>query len=149
MTAFPIKDLLGFSLFASLAACSTYEQGAVSDTNNDILSASCPVIEASDFRAWVNAMPGSSEPTFNISGQVVFPSAGYLHELKLGMLDRRRPPTQRLTLEVTAPNGPSAQAMTTQEVSGQFPAPASRYQAVTIICGGEVIVEINEVEEVS
>lgn len=149
MTSHRLERLLGLSLLSSLAACSTYGADPASTTSSGIVSDACPVVEASNFKAWVNTMPGPSEPKLNVRGQLVFPSAGYTHELRLGILDRRRPPTQRLTLEVTAPNGPSAQVLTTQEVSGQFPALAAQYQAITIICGAKVIAEINEVEEVS
>jgi len=150
MISYGFERVLGLGLLTSLSACTTYEEGPAPKAPSDVASDSkCPVIEASNFKAWRNAMPGPGEPKLNIRGQVMFPSAGYTHELKLGILDRRRPPTQRLTLEVTAPSGPSAQVLTTQEVSGQFPALAAQYQAVTIVCGTKVLAEITEVEEVS
>ncbi|KEO90476.1 hypothetical protein EH31_10335 [Erythrobacter longus] len=149
MNSAKFERLVGLGLVASLSACSTYNAGPAPDTSSQIVADACPVMEGSNFKAWLNMMPGNGEPKLNVRGQVVFPSAGYTHELKLGILDRRQPPTQRLIIEVTAPSAPSAQVLTTQEVSGQFPALASKYQAITIVCGTKVLAEITEIDKIS
>ena len=127
-----------------LASCSTKNDGleAVQDAP---AAADCPVTEASDFAAWVNKMPGPDGAKLHVTGKLTFPTSGYDAKLKAGILDRRIPPKQRLILEVTPPNGPAAQVITTLEINTYFPAAYDRYRGIAIRCGSQTLVEITEV----
>ena len=110
------------------------------------IQANCPVIESSDWAAWLNKMPGPDGPSLHINGKIVLPTPGYTVEVKKGPLDRRQPPAQRLRLEITPPTGIVAQVITTQEVKAKFPTNISAYRSVIIGCGDKVLAKIDSVE---
>ena len=110
--------------------------------------ASCPIIESSDWVAWLNKMPGTDGASLHVSGKIVLPTPGYTIEVKAGPLDRRAPPAQRLRLVVTPPAGMVAQVTTTQEVKAKFPARASDYRAIIIGCGDKTLAEVIEIPAV-
>ena len=110
--------------------------------------ANCPVIDSSDWVAWLNKMPGPNGPSLHIAGKIVVPTPGYTVTVKKGPLDRRQPPAQRLKLELTPPTGMVAQVITTQEIKAAFPTNLSAYRAVIIGCGDKVLATIDKVESV-
>ncbi|HWH21729.1 MAG TPA: hypothetical protein VNT25_00350 [Allosphingosinicella sp.] len=108
--------------------------------------ASCPIIGSTDWRAWVNAMPGpNARPTLIVMGKVTVPTGGYRLGLSLGPVQESNPPVQRVHLNVTPPSGGATDALVTHEVRGEFPALA-QYGAVTVHCGNRPIASISPVE---
>ena len=109
-------------------------------------SASCPVIESSEWAAWVNAMPGpGSTKQLIATGKVVLPTPGYTVTLTAGMADRSATPVQQLILTATPPSGMVTQVLTTQPVRYQGPAISMQYRAIRIMCGGQMLSEITDV----
>ena len=125
-------------LAALLASCATVPPP-------DKAPGSCPAMSTSNWRAWINAMPGPQRPQLIVTGDVTVPTGGYAMALRLGPTLRNEPPTQHVVLELTPPSGPATQAVTTREVRGSWPA-LPRYGSVVIRCGGDLIAEISPVE---
>lgn len=138
-------QILAAASAISLGGCAA---GPAPEQSSVVIADDCPVLEATDFVAWINKMPGTKSATLHVTGKLTLPSSGYSAKLNTGILDRRFPPTQRLNLEVVPPAGPAAQVLTTIEVKSEFPAASSRYRAVTIQCGAQTLAEITQVEEV-
>jgi hypothetical protein len=131
--------------FIALAGCATDDPPPVEQPKPDPI-ASCPVIESRDWAAWVNAMPGPGATKQLIAtGQVTMPTPGYTIALTAGMADRSATPTQQLILTATPPTNPVAQVLTTQPVRYQGPAISMNYRAIRIMCGGQMLSEIDDV----
>ena len=108
----------------------------------------CPVLESADWTAWLNMQPGPSGPSLHVSGQVVLPAPGFTVEGRLGPLDRRQPPSQRVVLEFASPQGVVAQVLSTEDVQLALPALANTYRAVVVTCGETTLAEITEIDTV-
>ena len=106
----------------------------------------CPVLESSDWTAWVSAMPGpDATPTLHVTGKADMPTPGYRFSVEAGMADRSAMPVQRLILTATAPDGMVTQVVTTETVEYSGPAITTTYGGVMIMCGGEALAEITDV----
>ncbi|WP_375200992.1 hypothetical protein [Hyphococcus sp.] len=146
-------SLLSCVAFFPLAACGgadNTEAGAdspeVSETSTPQAAAECPVIEARNWSAWVNAMPGpDAKPMLHVAGDVDLPTPGYDIAWQEGMADRSATPVQRLMLTLTPPDGMAAQVVTTESVKYEGPALTKTYGGVIVLCGGEALAEIDEV----
>lgn len=108
----------------------------------------CPVLESLNWKAWIDTMPGSGSASLNVSGEIVLPSAGYQVSLINGPLDRRQPPAQRLRLEVSPPDGMSAQVLTPHKVEAKFASNVKSYRSVMIVCGDGVLKDITDIQTV-
>ncbi|ELS02472.1 hypothetical protein Xen7305DRAFT_00021860 [Xenococcus sp. PCC 7305] len=104
----------------------------------------CPVLESRNWHAWIDRV-AEKEPRLNISGEVDLPSPGYIVEVQPGILDRRQPPAQRLSLSFTSPEGVVAQVITPTKVSYTMPTPILEYRSVMIYCGDKLLAEIPDV----
>jgi len=145
-----IRTSFGLALAAlSLAACGVFSDHSkevpdgISPTESSV---TCPVLESKNLKAWINAMPGTTEPTLNISGEIVLPTGGYTVGVRPGPLDRRQPPTQRVILDLVKPDGAALQALTTETVSGQLSDALPAYRAVVVVCGDTTLAEITDIE---
>ncbi len=131
--------------FIALAGCAADEPEPTAPPKPDPVT-SCPVIESRDWAAWVNAMPGpGAKAQLIATGQVTMPTPGYTVTLTAGIADRSATPTQQLILTATPPSGPVTQVLTTQPVRYQGPAISMQYRAVRIMCGGQMLSEIDDV----
>lgn len=109
----------------------------------------CPIIESANWTAWIDRMPGpDAAPTLNVYGDVTVPTPGFTYAWREGPTDRSAIPSLRLILEPTPPDGLVLQALTTEEVSYQGPALPNGYSRIFIVCAGEPIAEITEIEDV-
>ena len=109
-------------------------------------SAGCGVIAASDWAAWVNAMPGpNARPTLITTGKVTVPTGGY----SIAWADLRvmeSYPVQVVAeLEVIPPDGPATQAIVTHDVRGEWPI-SPPVGSFTVRCGDRVIAQVSPVE---
>ncbi|MEZ5936778.1 MAG: hypothetical protein R3C52_00995 [Hyphomonadaceae bacterium] len=151
--------------FAALAACSPKDAAPAGETapeaaapdaaaQEDALvtpqseeTADCPVIESSDWTAWLDKMPGpGAQATLRVSGKVVLPTPGFTLSLTAGMADRSAIPVQTLNLSATPPQEQVIQVLTTETVEFSAPAIAEAYRGVRIRCGDQMLAEITEVE---
>jgi hypothetical protein len=105
----------------------------------------CPV-SSSDWQAWVNAMPGpGSSPKLVISGQVTAPTGGYTFGWSDFRVAESYPVQVFVELTATPPAGMATQALTTQDVRGEWPV-SPPVGSVTITCGGQTLARIAPVE---
>ncbi|HYG29493.1 MAG TPA: hypothetical protein VD887_04680 [Allosphingosinicella sp.] len=98
-----------------------------------------------DWRAWVDAMPGTERPGLIVTGTVTTPTGGHRSVLTLGPTTRSDPPQQFVNLEIRAQGNVVTAAVTTEEVRARFPA-LPRYGAVIILCNGREVGRIGPVE---
>lgn len=104
----------------------------------------CPVMESRNWHAWIDRV-NENESRLNISGEVDLPTPGYKVEWKPGILDRRQPPAQRISLSLTPPEGMVIQVITPTKVNFTMPTKILEYRSVAIYCGDKLLVEIPEV----
>ena len=119
----------------------TKEQQVTEPTNT---TTSCPTIESRNWHAWIDRV-AENEPRLIISGEVDLPTPGYKAEWRSGILDRAQPPTQRLSISFTPPEGIVAQVITPTEVSFTMPSPVLQYRSVMIYCGDKLLANIPDV----
>ena len=105
----------------------------------------CPILDSSDWAAWVDAMPGpGSQPRLMVSGQVRVPSGGYRAHFSDMRVAESYPVQVFIDLVVTPPSRPAAQAITTIDLRGEWPI-APPVGSLTIRCGRQVIGRIDEI----
>lgn len=105
---------------------------------------SCPTRSSRNWHAWIDRL-AENEPRLVISGEVDLPTPGYKVKWRSGILDRRQPPTQRLSISFTPPDDIVAQVITPTEVSFTMPSPVLEYRSVMIYCGDKLLANISEV----
>lgn len=125
---------------ALLAGCATVPVAA------DPRSRTCPIVESSDWKAWVNAMPGpNAQPTLIVTGKVTTPTGGYTFAWR----DLRRMesyPVQIVAdLEALPPDGMATQAIDTHDLRGEW-AQSPPVGSVTITCGNRTLARISPVD---
>ena len=125
----------GAAAALALAGCTT----PATDTDG-----ACAATSTSNWRAWIDAMPGPERPHLIVNGQVTVPTGGYRIALAPGAVREIDPPVQEFVLTVDPPDGPATQAMVTHEVVRRMPA-LPRYGAVVVRCGSEIVAEISPI----
>lgn len=111
------------------------------------LSSHCPVVRQTDWHAWIDrGSDDSSGLRLNIAGKVEAPSPGFDFSLERGPLDRRQPPSLRVTLTATPPSGPTIQVITSEELSFTLGTEISRYRSIIVLCGDQQLAEILDIE---
>ena len=110
------------------------------ETNN----ISCPAMESRNWQASIDRA-NEDEPRLNISGEVDLPTPGYKVEWQLGILDRKNPPTQRISISFIPPEGIVAQVITPTEVNFTMRSPILKYSSVAIYCGDKLLADIPDV----
>ena len=104
----------------------------------------CPVLKTRNWHAWIDRL-GEKESRLNIRGEVDLPTPGYQVEWQPGILDRRQPPAQRLTLSLVPPEGMVIQVITPTKVNFTMPTSILEYRSVMIYCGDKLLAEIPDV----
>lgn len=107
----------------------------------------CPIAGSSDWRAWINRMPGGTAQTYLfVSGKVTTGSGGYSVALEPTMRFAESYPPQAFTsLRVVPPTQGAIQVVVTHNVRQQWPVSESPGRVV-IECGGRVIADISPVQ---
>ncbi len=133
------------SAFAlSLAACDQKPTAESSPTVlEEMINNECPLANSSNWRAWLNRMPGPGEPKLHIIGDVEYSEPGLTASFSLGLLDRRRPPSQRIMMTVQKSDGAEE---IKQSVKADFPALADDYQSIVIVCGDDLVATVTDIE---
>lgn len=125
----------------------TEAEGAAMDN-----ATACPVLNASDWAAWVNAMPGPDGPSLIVTGVVTLPSPGYSVTLEAGMSDRSARPVQVVQLVAQPPEGAAAQVLSDYDLRFEMASSAPEdgtiapFTAVRVVCGDQEIARIEPVE---
>ncbi len=144
-----------FSVILSLmltggVAKSTIKQETKFPQNTDdaisqpLNNSSCNVMQSRNWHAWIDRV-AENEPRLNIVGEIDLPTPGYTVEWKPGILDRRKPPAQRLSLLLTPPEGMVIQVITPTKVNYVMPASSLEYRSILIYCGDRLLTEIPDV----
>lgn len=105
----------------------------------------CPT-GTSEWHAWVNSMPGpDSSPRLIVSGRATSPTGGYRYAWTEFRVAESFPVQVFVELSATPPDGAATQAVTTQDVRGEWPL-SPPVGSVTITCGGTTLARIAPVE---
>ena len=132
-----------FCLFSSAVFAGetngTHQSGAMQSENQ------CPIYESKNWRAVLTLQGEGQAQVLHVTGQVVAPTSNYSFTWKEGPIDRRNPPTLRLKLIATPPEGIQLQAIQSVDVAYSAPALAPRFSAILVICGDRMIAEIGKV----
>jgi hypothetical protein len=107
-------------------------------------SSDCPIIDSSDWAAWINAMP--TVPPRNsgvliVKGKVTVPTGGYRIEWADFRVAESYPVQIFADLRVIPPSGAATQVVTTHEVRGDWPIDPP-VGSLTIRCGERVLARI-------
>ncbi len=119
---------------------------------NDAQETTCPVLDSSDWAAWVNAMPGLEGPSLIVTGVVTLPTPGYSVTLEAGTSDRSMRPVQNVELSARPPAMDAPQVLSDYEVRFEMPSAApingntAPFTAVRVNCAGQEIARIEPVE---
>jgi len=143
-----LSAFAGCTLGLVLAGCQpkppTAEPG---DIASPPAAEGCPVTASSGWTARIDRMPGPNDnPILHVSGTVTVPQDGYTFEWREGPMDRMMPPGLRLILEPQAPEI-GAQVISEEEVAYSGPAFPQGYRVIYVLCSGEPLAEITEIEE--
>ncbi len=106
----------------------------------------CPILESSDWTAWVNRLPGPEDPSLIVAGRIQLPTPGYTVEARLGPSSRFEPATQIVVLDLSEPNGVVAQVLVTEDIQFSFPAWASDYRSVIVVCASAILGAILDID---
>ena len=106
----------------------------------------CPVSASSDWRAWVNAMPGpsSTRPTLHVVGRVVLPWSSWEARFTTIRVMESSPVQAVVELEFST-NSTEPKPATQVEVRGSWPSEA-KVGSVTVMCNGITLTRISPVE---
>lgn len=106
----------------------------------------CPVMTSSDWRAWVNAMPGpgGGRPALIVVGKVTLPSADWTARFVDSRVMESYPVQVVVELDATS-SGLGAQVPVIREVRASWPS-EEKVGAVTVVCRGITLARISPVE---
>lgn len=106
----------------------------------------CDITGASDWAAWVNAMPGpGARPTLIATGKVTVPTGGYRFQWGELRVMESYPVQVVAELVTIPPNGPATTAAATHEIRGEWPIDPP-VGAFTLRCGDMVLARVSPVE---
>ena len=109
-------------------------------------SMECGITGSSDWKAWVNAMPGpNARPTLIVTGKVTVPIGGYRFEWRDMRVMESYPVQVAIELGAIPPAGGATQAVVTHDVRGQWPIDPP-VGSLTVRCGDMVLARIAPVE---
>ena len=117
-----------------------FNSAIAQNTNNSF----CPVLETRNWHAWIERV-GEDGARLNISGEVSLPTPGYQVEWQPGILDRRKPPAQRISVSFLPPEGIVAQVITPTKINYTMSTSILEYRSVMISCGDKLLAEIPHV----
>ena len=110
--------------------------------NNDNM---CKVLKSSNWQAAVKKND-AGKINLKVTGDVMMPTPGYKIEWYRGPMDRRQPPSLRLILKATPPQGEaSIQVLTQQNVEFIMDSPVPKYRSIIILCDDKKLTEIQDV----
>ena len=152
-SALIFRVILSLMLTGCVAKSTTKRETKSPQNTNDGISqplakplnnSSCAVLKSRNWHAWIDRV-AENKPRLNIVGEVDLPTPGYTVEWKPGILDRRQPPAQRLSLLLTPPEGMVIQVITPTQVNYVMPASSLEYRSILIYCGEQLLTTIPDV----
>ncbi len=110
------------------------------------LEPDCPILGASDWAAFINAMPGpGARPKLIVTGKLRVPTGGYRAQFSDMRVAESYPVQIFLDLKVIPPAGPATQAVTNLDVRGEWTL-APPVGSVSVRCGNRTLARIANVE---
>jgi len=106
---------------------------------------SCPIYETRAWHAWIDNAGENGSNRLIVFGQVDLPSPGFIVDWEAGPMDRMNPPSWRVRLRATPPNGAVAQVIMPTDLTMILPTDISRFRSIVILCGDRSLVEISDV----
>lgn len=107
---------------------------------------SCPVIESGKWHAWIDKFTQKKDNNrLIIVGEIILPTPGFTIDWKQGVTDRMNPPSLRLHLSATPPEGMVIQAIASVPVKINLETPIHEFRSVAIFCGDKKLAEIADV----
>ena len=105
----------------------------------------CPVVSSTDWKAWVNAMPGpGARPTLNVTGMVVLPWSNWEARFTTIRVMESYPVQTVVELDFTT-NSTEPKPATPVEIRGSWPS-EPQVGSVTVMCNGTTLARISPVE---
>ena len=132
----------------SIYGCTTAATNVTKDAIDSNVSADsyCPVYDSRNWHAWIDRVAGeNSNPRLNVSGQVELPNPGYEYKVVRGPLDRRNPPSLRIRVILSPPDGMTAQVIDTKDVTFQMNTDVLEYRSIIVLCGDRQLGEMIDV----
>jgi hypothetical protein len=158
-----MRSDLGFVLlssFALLSACDGAGPGAntsatgntatpTADTKNQVAGAPCIPLNAAQWSAWIDTMPGTEGPTLHVKGVGIVYRKDWAVRLTAGALDKNKPPSQHVDL-ATISSGPWYPGDPPIEVPVQLamPAPKEKLAAVVVNCFDDKGLELVRITDI-
>lgn len=106
----------------------------------------CPIIGSSDWKAWINAMPGpNAKPQLITTGKVVAPTGGYTFAWRDLRVMESHPVQVIAELEALPPEEPASQADVTHDLRGEWPIQPP-VGSLTITCGTRTLGRVSAVK---
>jgi hypothetical protein len=162
-----MRSNLGFALlssFAFLSACdgagsapntsdtaNASAQAPKADPKNRLEGAPCIPLNASQWSAWIDTMPGTDGPTLHVKGVGIIYRENWSVTLTPGELDKNKPPSQHVQLTTISsgswkPGDPPIEV----PVELAIPAPKDKLGAVVVNCrSGLELVRITDIKTTS
>ncbi len=142
--------VIRIALIISLALCSS---STVQSNNTEPANANarqkmieCPIYDSQNWHAWFDQLDQSTHTgRLNISGQLQLPSPGYIIEYFTGPLDRHRPPSLRIGIQLKPPVDPVIQVISTEDLRYTVKSSVLHYRSIIIFCGDRQLAEIVDV----
>ena len=131
--------------FAVLSACAAAPPPDRSQTDRSRPGA-CPVLASSEWRAWVNLMPGpmNQRGALHVVGKVTLPSGEWSARLAGQRVMESYPVQVVVELEASR-SGAGIQVPVEREVRATWPS-EERVGSVTVTCRGTTLARIDQVE---
>ena len=127
-----------------MAGCTREESSNINNAIAKTTDNFCPVMKTRHWHAWIDRV-GKEKSRLNISGEVDLPTPGYEVEWQPGILDRRVPPAQSITLSFSPPEGMVAQVITPTKLNFTMPTSILKYRSVIVYCGNQLLAKIPDV----
>ncbi len=119
--------------------------GCAATTASTAEDGTCPIQETRNWHAWTDRGGTDGAGRLIVTGRVDAPNPGYEITLEPGPLDRRNPPSLRVLLKATPPDGPVIQVIDPRDVALTMPSKILHYRAILIFCGDHLVAELPEV----
>lgn len=140
------KSALAVLVLFNISCTANFNSNLETKTLPANVTKSCAVLKHKNWHGWIDKFSNESQNyRLNVSAEVTFPTPGFSIEWKQGPMDRRFPPTLRLNLIPTYPEGPTVQMLTTEKIHYTFDTPISKFSSVLVFCDDTLLSEIVDV----
>jgi hypothetical protein len=135
-----------FLVFLTSCTASPKKNNSDQESIHKERDVSCPIIESGKWHAWIDKFTQKKDTKrLIVVGEIVLPTPGFTIDWKQGATDRMSPPSLRLHLSATPPEGMVIQAIARVAVKINLETPIHEFRSVIIFCGNKKLAEITDV----